>query len=299
LPGRIVAQLFDGFRSLRRNGKFKTMGISWEELWDKYEGQIVQEECRQEIDSGDRTCRIDETALADRIYLRILERSCATNQAFDRLLKSSKKKSTTTGTVAGRASAIGSNGRSSGGSSSSRETSSDEPYGVAVPSLAAVSLQLENDVREILLNPKAAKRAIKFEEKEQKRRRESRKMQLLNARKVQRDLIEEQRQREEESSKWNKKRQRALQKALHKAAQRHRKQEQQQDVVVGGDDYHDTNDSKIGDVDSNSNNHNNNTTTTTIVEATTTFDTTKQVDRVRRAYPVLRIMARTRRHLES
>lgn len=96
--GRLMTAAFDQYRSLREKGKLaigtSSKHPSWEEIWQKYEHQIVEEECRQAmlnmnnntlIEGGDCRSFIDQDTLSMRIYLRILERSCATNQVFDKL----------------------------------------------------------------------------------------------------------------------------------------------------------------------------------------------------------------------
>lgn len=74
--GRLMTAAFDIYRG--RLGKSSSM--SWEELYKKYEAQIVEEECSDELNGTP-----DDEDLTMRIYLRILERSCSTNQAFDAL----------------------------------------------------------------------------------------------------------------------------------------------------------------------------------------------------------------------
>lgn len=129
LPGRMLAVGFDAYRSFRRDGTFQTKGLSWEQLWDKYEAQIVEEECVEELKGA-----IDEEALTTRIYLRILERSCATNKAFDQMFLQNATEH------------------------------SDE-----LADLAAIANMLESDVRDILLQPKKAKKLDKFERKSDKK----------------------------------------------------------------------------------------------------------------------------------
>ena len=95
--------------------------MSWEQIWQKYEGQIVQEECALALSGARRPAkwaRLGGKELSMRIYLRILERSCATNQAFDALF-----------------------------------LNDDDD------DLAAIAQQLDEDVRTILLRPKDGLRA--------------------------------------------------------------------------------------------------------------------------------------------
>ena len=237
LPGRIVAHAFDGYRSFRRDGTFQTKGLSWEQLWDKYEAQIVEEECVRELETGDNKCRIDEEALASRIYLRILERSCATNEAFDRRLLHSDN----------------------------HDDDDDCELDDGDDGFATISTKLENDVREILLNRKGAKRAVKFAEKTDKKRRKLR----MRAAKV---AHKRKAKEKKKAGKLEKERQKNLQKALRKAARQHRRKASRQEGMA-------------------------------TKEAADTrraeFDDNNEEDRRRRAYPALRIMARTRRLLRN
>lgn len=148
--GRIAAVLFDEYRSLRDYGRFGAGGsMTWEQVWNKYEAQIVAEECSEELDSlGAATNAtattatatppksnkrmLDEEELTSRIYLRILERSCATNQAFDDMFLKGK------------------NGEDS--------------------DLAEIASKLDNGVREILLRPQENARAIKITQQMDKQR---------------------------------------------------------------------------------------------------------------------------------
>ena len=79
LPARVGAQLFDGFRNLKRYGKFQTKGMSYQQIWEKYH-QIIMEDAEDE-GYGDGLTEEDVTA---KICLKILERSCCTNEDVDR-----------------------------------------------------------------------------------------------------------------------------------------------------------------------------------------------------------------------
>ena len=78
--------------------------MSWEQVWDKYENQILQEmmdECEEDVGSIYRYCAeeeseeecciidLDESSVQEeitaQICLRILERSCGTNPVIDRI----------------------------------------------------------------------------------------------------------------------------------------------------------------------------------------------------------------------
>jgi len=112
LPGRIGSMLYDGYRSWRRYGKWKSTGMTWEQVWNKYEDQVLQE-AMSELENGaavddeaknaifksstseekiegvansvTRGEDIDDEELTARICLRILERSVVTNGAIDKL----------------------------------------------------------------------------------------------------------------------------------------------------------------------------------------------------------------------
>jgi len=103
LPGRIGSMLYDGYRSWRRYGKWKSSGMTWEQVWNKYEDQVLREaesdakvlfeECLEdencvpsEMSFGDEEEEgLDDEELTARICLRILERSVVTNDAIDKL----------------------------------------------------------------------------------------------------------------------------------------------------------------------------------------------------------------------
>ena len=142
-PGRLLAEAFDAYRSWRRHGTLQPKGLSWEQLWDKYEAQIVEEECAHELKGQ----KIDEDALATRIYMRILERSCATNEAFDRMFLQPANDG-------------------SGSGKNEDDTAAEELTG----DLDSIAARLERDVREILLEPKLAKKAEKRIQKAEKER---------------------------------------------------------------------------------------------------------------------------------
>lgn len=71
---------FDGFRHLKRYGFWSSKGLSWEQIWEKYEEEI---KCELKDVLGDDI--INDGDLTSKVCLRILERSCVTNGAVDRL----------------------------------------------------------------------------------------------------------------------------------------------------------------------------------------------------------------------
>eukprot|EP00591_Stephanopyxis_turris_P001118 CAMPEP_0195522594 /NCGR_PEP_ID=MMETSP0794_2-20130614/20888_1 /TAXON_ID=515487 /ORGANISM="Stephanopyxis turris, Strain CCMP 815" /LENGTH=417 /DNA_ID=CAMNT_0040652381 /DNA_START=103 /DNA_END=1356 /DNA_ORIENTATION=- len=79
VPGRVMAVAFDGFRHLKAYGKWSSQGLSWDEIWDKYECQI-----KEEVKLSDLSLKSED--LTSRVCLRILERSCNTNGMVDRLV---------------------------------------------------------------------------------------------------------------------------------------------------------------------------------------------------------------------
>jgi hypothetical protein len=116
LPGRIGSMLYDGYRQWRRYGKWDNSGMSWEQVWNKYEDQVLSEvmeemmmtgvdddamdddddddEEEEELASATASLfskgnDLDDEELTARICLRILERSVATNEMVDRLFRMS------------------------------------------------------------------------------------------------------------------------------------------------------------------------------------------------------------------
>jgi hypothetical protein len=138
--------LFDQYRSLRDKGRLIKPGssssMSWEEIWAKYETQIIRE-------AREKGRELDEDEIMMQTYMRILERSCATNAMFDNLFLKS-------------------------GDSAASNARDDID-------LESIAMQLERDVRAILLSPrdisKAEKREEKLEKKKEKVREKEEKLQ--------------------------------------------------------------------------------------------------------------------------
>eukprot|EP00586_Coscinodiscus_wailesii_P017602 CAMPEP_0172502046 /NCGR_PEP_ID=MMETSP1066-20121228/155903_1 /TAXON_ID=671091 /ORGANISM="Coscinodiscus wailesii, Strain CCMP2513" /LENGTH=380 /DNA_ID=CAMNT_0013277149 /DNA_START=163 /DNA_END=1306 /DNA_ORIENTATION=- len=80
VPGRVFAMAFDGFRHLKKYGFWSSKGLSWEQIWCKYEREI-QQELRDVL--GDEATKNKD--LTSQVCMRILERSCVTNTAIDDL----------------------------------------------------------------------------------------------------------------------------------------------------------------------------------------------------------------------
>jgi len=92
VPGRVVAMMYDGFRSWREWGTWNFEGMSWEQIWYKYERQILEEMVREDgLDENYLNLERETEELTAQICLRILERSCITNERINELLISGKE----------------------------------------------------------------------------------------------------------------------------------------------------------------------------------------------------------------
>lgn len=82
LPGRVAAMVYDGFRSWRTWGTWSVEGMSWDQVWSKYETQILEEYME-----GNSYVDLDgfHEEITSQVCARILERSCITNAAVDKL----------------------------------------------------------------------------------------------------------------------------------------------------------------------------------------------------------------------
>lgn len=142
VPGRIMSMFYDGFRSWRQWGTWNVEGMSWDQVWYKYETQIIGELCKSNGGNQNHLNVMQEeiTAL---VCLRILERSCITNEAIDRIFLKD---------------------RSMNGNNTSWE--SDERRYLqrrkrkAERDIARISAQLERDMEELLKTPVASKSAM-------------------------------------------------------------------------------------------------------------------------------------------
>ena len=75
VPGRLFSMAFDGFRSLKNYGKWSAEGLSWEQIWHKYESEVLSENFVED----------DMHALTHQVCLKILEKSCASNPLMDKM----------------------------------------------------------------------------------------------------------------------------------------------------------------------------------------------------------------------
>lgn len=92
VPGRVLSMVYDGFRSWRDWGTWSVEGLSWDQIWIKYEQEILSE-LEEEEGWGNGICIVDpdqdellKEEITGQICLRILERSCITNGAIDNML---------------------------------------------------------------------------------------------------------------------------------------------------------------------------------------------------------------------
>ncbi|TFJ87406.1 hypothetical protein NSK_001738 [Nannochloropsis salina CCMP1776] len=79
LPLRLAAGLYDGFRHLSTFGRWSWTGMSYEEVWCKYESKI-----KKELTEEGRAGQVGQEELNRMVAFRILEKSCETNSGFDR-----------------------------------------------------------------------------------------------------------------------------------------------------------------------------------------------------------------------
>ncbi|CAJ1942782.1 unnamed protein product [Cylindrotheca closterium] len=80
VPARLAATVYDGIRQFKRYGRFQAHGMTYEQIWDKYQQVVMNDSaCR-----GDYDGLLTEKDLKSKISLKILERSCSTNENIDR-----------------------------------------------------------------------------------------------------------------------------------------------------------------------------------------------------------------------
>lgn len=153
---------FDQYRNLRDKGRFVfgPSHMTWDEIWDKYEAQIMEEESSNSTDtdgmpekSGARRRwwikKDEDESVTMRTYRRILERSCETNQVFDSLFL--------------------------------KDTTDDDDVS---DNLAEISAKLEEDVRMVLLRPKESANMMDKQQKAEKMQRKAREKEERNQRKA-------------------------------------------------------------------------------------------------------------------
>eukprot|EP00529_Nitzschia_sp_RCC80_P023404 CAMPEP_0113489452 /NCGR_PEP_ID=MMETSP0014_2-20120614/26536_1 /TAXON_ID=2857 /ORGANISM="Nitzschia sp." /LENGTH=471 /DNA_ID=CAMNT_0000383189 /DNA_START=110 /DNA_END=1522 /DNA_ORIENTATION=+ /assembly_acc=CAM_ASM_000159 len=162
LPARIAAQLFDGYRQWKTYGRFQVSGMSYDQIWNKYRSMILHEvvTTKKKKTSGRTTIRTNDTNAKDSVdgeveeeehdpdeewteediviqtCLKILERSCTTNERIDRMLLSSSTVPDTTETT-----------KTTTTNDITAESPSQE---LARRQLMKVAKTLEDDVRKLL-----------------------------------------------------------------------------------------------------------------------------------------------------
>lgn len=78
VPARVAATLYDGIRQFQRYGKFQCHGMTYDQVWEKYHKVIMDDTDNHLYDD------LTEQDVTAKICLKILERSCSTNENIDR-----------------------------------------------------------------------------------------------------------------------------------------------------------------------------------------------------------------------
>ena len=110
VPVRMLADWYDGFRALRRYGRFQTEGISYEQLFDKYYQRSAQERSSSISQKGMRETKLNriwnkknrggddniaewnEEDIVKQTCMKILESACRTNPLIDRMALHDRQK---------------------------------------------------------------------------------------------------------------------------------------------------------------------------------------------------------------
>ncbi len=137
VPARVAAAAFDGYRQWRKYGRFDSNGMSYDQVWNKYAAMIQQEKSLKprpvsdsmQSDQDVADAQVDDSTTA-KICLKILERSCHSNEMIDRLVLKHQK-----------------SGKFNNDISSRRQRRQD------LQELRQVSEQLERDVKLLLQQP--------------------------------------------------------------------------------------------------------------------------------------------------
>ena len=104
VPARLLANWYDGFRALRRYGRFQTEGMSYDQIFDKYYQRSALERSlslnieKEEV-LGKRKKRrneaneeLTEEDIVTQTCMKILESACRTNPLVDRMTLPAKDK---------------------------------------------------------------------------------------------------------------------------------------------------------------------------------------------------------------
>jgi hypothetical protein len=98
VPARLAAAAFDGYRQWRKYGRFDSSGMSYDQVWNKYAAMIAQEKSSTSQTMTDKPQLAkedsdveDNDSVTAKICLKILERSCHSNEMIDRLVLKHQK----------------------------------------------------------------------------------------------------------------------------------------------------------------------------------------------------------------
>lgn len=109
VPARLAAAAFDGFRQWRTYGSFDCTGMSYDQVWNKYATLVSKEtkgaspsastttasNAEQESDTERSTSMDDTSSITTKICLKIIERSCQSNEMIDKMVMRSDDEYTT------------------------------------------------------------------------------------------------------------------------------------------------------------------------------------------------------------
>jgi hypothetical protein len=87
VPVRMFAAMFDGYRQWRKYGSFDCTGMTYDQVWNKYAALIGQETSQTASEVKDD----ENNSVTAKICLKILERSCQSNEMIDRLVLKNRK----------------------------------------------------------------------------------------------------------------------------------------------------------------------------------------------------------------
>jgi hypothetical protein len=92
VPARMFASIFDGYRQWRKYGSFDCTGMTYDQVWNKYAALIGQETSNKpDAKNGSIDDEDENDSVTAKICLKILERSCQSNEMIDRLVLKNRK----------------------------------------------------------------------------------------------------------------------------------------------------------------------------------------------------------------
>ncbi len=86
VPARIASNLYDGFRQWKQYGRFQPSGMSYEQLWDKYYHQQLENHSFSDEESLDLDDPVTKEEIVSQTCQKILEKACTTNEMIDKLV---------------------------------------------------------------------------------------------------------------------------------------------------------------------------------------------------------------------